>query len=136
MTQDLPPNWRSAKDSDGKEYYFNELTGETSWTFPQPDGGGKPPPVEAVQSPPVVMQEPMTADASEFDTSGEPAAEYPALALWAEPPAAAPAGAAARQDQRATYLMVPLNELVDEHYSVYMCRLAARVARPPPYCLD
>jgi len=33
-TRTLPPNWRVAKDSDGKEYYFNELTGETSWTYP------------------------------------------------------------------------------------------------------
>lgn len=33
----LPPNWRAAKDSDGKEYYFNELTGETSWVVPQAD---------------------------------------------------------------------------------------------------
>ncbi|KAL1514534.1 hypothetical protein AB1Y20_003631 [Prymnesium parvum] len=30
----LPPNWRMARDSDGKAYYFNELTGETSWQFP------------------------------------------------------------------------------------------------------
>jgi len=30
----LPPNWRMARDSDGKAYYFNELTGETSWNFP------------------------------------------------------------------------------------------------------
>ena len=33
----LPPNWRSAKDADGKEYYFNELTGETSWKVPEAD---------------------------------------------------------------------------------------------------
>jgi tetrahydromethanopterin S-methyltransferase subunit B len=31
----LPPNWRTARDSDGKEYYFNELTGETSWNLPE-----------------------------------------------------------------------------------------------------
>ena len=31
----LPPNWRTARDSDGKEYYFNELTGETSWSLPE-----------------------------------------------------------------------------------------------------
>lgn len=34
----LPPNWRQAKDSDGKTYYFNELTGETSWDFPGEGG--------------------------------------------------------------------------------------------------
>lgn len=90
------------------------------------------------------------ADASAFDTSGEPAARYPPLALWATPrpsaqakwatpsspgPGAGGAEAAERR-HRDTYLMVPLNEVVDEHYSVYLCRLAARVARPPPYCLD
>jgi hypothetical protein len=32
MDPALPPNWRSARAADGKEYYFNELTGETSWT--------------------------------------------------------------------------------------------------------
>ena len=37
-TPALPPNWRSAKAADGKEYYFNELTGETSWTFPSGNG--------------------------------------------------------------------------------------------------
>ena len=31
----LPTNWRMARDSDGKPYYFNELTGETSWNFPE-----------------------------------------------------------------------------------------------------
>ena len=37
MDPALPPNWRSARAADGKEYYFNELTGETSWTvMPQP----------------------------------------------------------------------------------------------------
>ena len=90
------------------------------------------------------------ADASAFDTSGEPAARYPPLALWATPrpsaqakwatpsspgPGAGGAEAAERR-HRDTYLMVPLNEVVDAHYSVYLCRLAARVARPPPYCLD
>lgn len=40
MEPALPPNWRVARDSDGKEYYFNELTGETSWSVPEE--GGKP----------------------------------------------------------------------------------------------
>lgn len=35
-TPELPPNWRSARAADGKEYYFNELTGETSWTVRTP----------------------------------------------------------------------------------------------------
>lgn len=36
MDPALPPNWRSARAADGKEYYFNELTGETSWTVMLP----------------------------------------------------------------------------------------------------
>ena len=43
-TPALPPNWRSAKAADGKEYYFNELTGETSWTFPSGNGAAAPTP--------------------------------------------------------------------------------------------
>ena len=32
----LPPNWHTATAPDGQEYYFNELTRETSWTAPAP----------------------------------------------------------------------------------------------------
>ena len=32
-TPALPPNWRSAKAADGKEYYYHE-NGETSWSVP------------------------------------------------------------------------------------------------------
>ena len=38
MEPALPPNWKLAKDGDGREYYFNELTGEVSWTIPVVDG--------------------------------------------------------------------------------------------------
>eukprot|EP00965_Chrysotila_dentata_P104308 3444404-Pleurochrysis_carterae.AAC.3 len=31
---ELPPNWRTATAEDGKEYYYNEITGETSWNIP------------------------------------------------------------------------------------------------------
>jgi len=34
MEPTLPPNWRAAKAADGKEYYFHEVTGATSWTLP------------------------------------------------------------------------------------------------------
>jgi len=34
MSGELPPHWRTAQAADGKEYYFNEMTGETSWTKP------------------------------------------------------------------------------------------------------
>lgn len=29
-----PPGWRVTTTSEGKEYYYNENTGETSWTLP------------------------------------------------------------------------------------------------------
>jgi polyhydroxyalkanoate synthesis regulator phasin len=29
-----PPGWRATKTAEGKEYYYNETTGETSWTMP------------------------------------------------------------------------------------------------------
>ena len=48
-TPALPPNWRSAKAADGKEYYFNELTGETSWTFPSGNGAAAPSAPEALK---------------------------------------------------------------------------------------
>lgn len=66
---DLPLNWRAAKDSDGKEYYFNELTGETSWSWPE-SAEKKP----VANSPPVAVISPtMSSDASEF----APASEQP-----------------------------------------------------------
>jgi hypothetical protein len=34
MSEQLPPHWKTAQAADGKEYYFNEMTGETSWTIP------------------------------------------------------------------------------------------------------
>jgi hypothetical protein len=30
----LPPGWRVTKTAEGKEYYYHESTGETSWTVP------------------------------------------------------------------------------------------------------
>ena len=44
------------------------------------------------------------------------------------PPADAPLGL------ERSRLMLPLNEIVDEHYSVYWCRLAPDQP-PPEYCL-
>lgn len=39
-----PPGWRGTKTAEGKEYFFNEATGETSWTMPSatPPGGTAP----------------------------------------------------------------------------------------------
>ena len=58
-TPALPPNWRSAKAADGKEYYFNELTGETSWTFPSGNGAAAPSAPEdiKVSVPPALVSE-------------------------------------------------------------------------------
>ena len=39
-----PPGWRATKTAEGKEYFFNETTGETSWTMPSvPAPGGATP---------------------------------------------------------------------------------------------
>jgi len=62
---ELPPHWRSAKDADGKEYYFNELTGETSWKVPGSE--------DAATKKPTTPSAVVAADASEF----APAAEAP-----------------------------------------------------------
>ena len=48
MEPSLPPNWRAAKAADGKEYYFHEVTGATSWTFPKAED--EPPKVVALTS--------------------------------------------------------------------------------------
>ena len=29
-----PPGWKATKTAEGKEYYYNENTGETSWSLP------------------------------------------------------------------------------------------------------
>ena len=57
-------------------------------------------------------------------------AEYPPLAFWAISPQE-------KAGSRVSYpyLMVPLNEIVDEHYSVYVCRVPAGEA-PPAYCYE
>ena len=31
---DLPPNWKKAKDKDGTVYYFNSVTGVSTWEKP------------------------------------------------------------------------------------------------------
>jgi len=32
-----PPGWKMTTTAEGKEYYYNESTGETSWTRPVPE---------------------------------------------------------------------------------------------------
>jgi len=54
---ELLPNWRSATAADGKEYYFNELTGETSWTFPTADAAPAEVPPAASPAPPADLSQ-------------------------------------------------------------------------------
>ena len=77
-----------------------------------------------------------------------PAAELPALALWTTPvgagggcsptPRAPPLQSNSKGGSvsagRQGFLMVPLNEIVDEHYSVYFCRVAGGTDPPPTFC--
>ena len=45
----LPPGWSSAKDADGKSYYYCHSSGLTSWTFPTVPGNASSPPQPAMQ---------------------------------------------------------------------------------------
>ena len=66
--------------------------------------------------------------AARFTAAAAPA-EYPPLALWTLPDAATP------RRRRSSFLLLPLNEIVDEHYSVYWCLLEVPGAPPPAFCL-
>lgn len=33
---ELPPGWRQLEDDDGRKYYYNDITGLSSWTLPKP----------------------------------------------------------------------------------------------------
>ena len=67
-------------------------------------------------------------------------AEYPQAAFWTVPsaPAAAPAAVSRspRRSTRQAFLLFPLSELVDEHYTVYFCKLEKEpsVKEPPRFC--
>jgi len=72
---DLPPNWRAAKDSDGKEYYFNELTGETSWQVPAQE-------LESRPAEPIPAKVDLSAaDDGEFAPSTAPANDMIAVSM-------------------------------------------------------
>ena len=75
MESELPLNWRVAKDSDGKEYYFNELTGETSWSVPQ-DSKPKAAPAAAEPTP---VHPSISADADEFAPAEAPPVVQPPM---------------------------------------------------------
>ena len=59
----------------------------------------------------------------------EAPAEYPAVALWAS------GSLESGGTSRSTYLLVPLNEVVDEHYTVYFCRMSYTTRHVPAFCL-
>ena len=77
----------------------------------------------------------ISGDAAAIDL-GEPFAEYAPTSFWLSAAkgteAVAPVIAA-----RRPFLLMPLNELMDEHYSVYFCKpaSAAEAANPPRFCL-
>ena len=70
-------------------------------------------------------------------------AEYAAASFWARaPPSSGGSGGggadSAPSATRSSYLLMPLNELVDEHYTVYLCRhnaTGAAVRKLPSFCL-
>lgn len=77
MERPLPPNWRTAKDADAKEYYFNELTGEVSWVFPEEGDKPKAAPAAAIAQPVEPIAPSVVADADEFAPSEEPPKAQP-----------------------------------------------------------
>lgn len=32
--EDMPPGWHTALDDDGKQYYYNEIEGVSTWVRP------------------------------------------------------------------------------------------------------
>ncbi|XP_038048720.1 uncharacterized protein LOC119722605 isoform X2 [Patiria miniata] len=42
-TQQLPPNWRTARDQEGKVYYYHAITRQTQWDMPSWDGNAPVP---------------------------------------------------------------------------------------------
>ena len=69
-------------------------------------------------------------------------AEYAAASFWARAPPSGGGGGggadSAPSATRSSYLLMPLNELVDEHYTVYLCRhnaTGAAVRKLPSFCL-
>merc|ERR1719464_1144139 len=77
----LPPNWSAAvSKEDGRAYYWNTVTGDTSWTHPNYLSGPLPPPsdreltssssISETQSPPSSTPQTVTQSPSMGDASG------------------------------------------------------------------
>lgn len=81
------------------------------------------------------------SDGAESVTFVDAFAQYPAAAFWTRPALNAN-GTRVRPlpSSRDTFLLFPLNEIVDEHYTVYLCRLppgrssANGHVEPPRFC--
>ena len=72
-----------------------------------------------------------------YPSTTSPLALHPPLAYWAGSNATQRVECAASEagcTTRATFLMVPLNELLDESYSAHLCVLAPG-RRAPKWCL-
>ena len=61
----------------------------------------------------------------------EPFAEYAPTSFWTTPPGGGDAPGA------RPFLLMPLNEIQDEHYTVYFCKPASPsdARRPPRFCV-
>ena len=74
------------------------------------------------------------ADAVELELAPS-FAEYSPASFWSLPPAGAAAPTSAQtREPRTGFLFMPLNDLVDEHYTVYTCRYNSTRGLPG-YCL-
>lgn len=73
-----------------------------------------------------------------IDDNVKPFAEYPKVAFWTAPSRATPSESKSgvRRFARQTYLLFPINEMVDEHYTVYFCKLSYDPfdREPPSFC--
>lgn len=49
----LPPHWRKASDTEGRIYYYNEITRQTQWDAPKMEPAETPPPPPPPPTPPV-----------------------------------------------------------------------------------
>jgi hypothetical protein len=71
----------------------------------------------------------------------KPYAEYAPASFWLHSPPAAAAAAATTGEKEPPgvrpFLLMPLNAMVDEHYTVYFCRPSteAEAKRPPRHCV-
>ncbi|KAL1520575.1 hypothetical protein AB1Y20_022151 [Prymnesium parvum] len=63
-------------------------------------------------------------------------AQYPQVAFWTSPETQTTLIAGKARATRQTYLLFPINEMIDEHYTVYFCKLEYDPSEkePPRFC--